>query len=202
MNSQPLYDDKRLLQQLQAGETMALEVVINKYQREVCYFATNLLKDEDVAEEIVDDGFLKIWNGRQEFASLKDLRSYLYVVIRNACLDYLKSPRNRRLDTIEEKANLVPSEENIEAQLIYSELLSAVYEEVCKLPFKQREVFLLSFFEGLSTQEIALKLGISTNAVFINKHEATKAIRLIFKEKNPFLYLLFVYHFSQTSIFS
>jgi len=202
MRASVIPDEIRLLQQLRDGNAVALKLLIDRYQREVCYFATNLLKDQDVAEEIVDDGFLKIWNSSGQFDSLNELKSFLYVVVRNACLDYLKSPRNRKMDVLDEDYAKVPSEENIEAQLIYSELLGAVYQEVCKLPEKQKQVFLLSFFEGLSTPEIAEKLGITANAVFINKHEATKTIRLIFKETNPFLYLLFVYYFTQSSTIS
>lgn len=179
-----------LLPDFQLGKTGALRRVVQLYQREIHYFAAKILRDRETAEEIVDDCFLKAWNARQRFRSLADIRTFLYVVARNACLDHIKSPRSRVPERFDELAYGVASNENLEAQLMYTELLSSVYQEVTKLPEKQRQVFQLSYFDGLSTQEIAERLGISQNAVFINKHEATKTIRRVFKGKDILFYLL------------
>jgi len=181
-----------LLPGFRLGDPEAVWRVLQRYSREIHYLAIQLLKDRETAEEIVDDCFLKAWNARHQFQSSADIKSFLYVVARNACLDHIKSPRNRVFESIDELADHVASDENIEAQVIYTELVSALYHEVRKLPKKQRQVFQLSYFDGLSTQEIAERMAISPNAVFINKHEATKAIRRVFQGKNVLLYSLFL----------
>ena len=196
MSTRSAHDDENLLQNLRAGSTLALEEIILKYQRELLYFALGLLKADAPAEEIVNDAFLKVWNQRNAFASLKELRAFLFVVVRNACLDYLKSPKNKTLDAVDEEKQALYSEEDIEARLVYTELLGAIHKEVLKLPEKQKQTFLLTFFEGLSTAEIAQRLAISHNAVFIHKHEALKSIRRIFKKQNSLFYVLFLYYFS------
>lgn len=179
-----------LLPHFQRGDLKALGCVVHLFQREIHYFATHIVKDRETAEEIVDDCFLKAWNIRTKFSSITDIKGFLFVTARNACLDYIKSPRNRISERIDAGAYPLASNENIEAQLIYTELLSAVYKEVTKLPDKQRQVFQFSYMDGLSTQEIAERMGISHNAVAINKHEATKAIRRLFKGKDILFYLL------------
>ncbi|PPL01780.1 RNA polymerase sigma factor [Parapedobacter indicus] len=183
-----------LLLGFRQGDLEALRGVVGRYSREIHYFAIKLLKDRETAEEIVDDCFLKAWNVRQRFQSSADIKAFLYVVARNACLDHIKSPRSRILERIDEHTDNVASNENIEAQLIYTELISTIYNEVKKLPKKQRQVFLLSYFDGLSTQEIAERMTISRNAVFINKHEAIKAIRRVFQGKDILLYILFLHY--------
>lgn len=162
------------------GDGGALKQLLRLYRKEIRYFVWRILKDGHTADEIVNDAFLKTWNARTNFKSLPEIRAYLYTVSRNDCLNFLKSPRSRRLDNIDDVGHLLHSEERIEAQMIYSELLNLVYERVNKLPEKQRRVFQLSFFEGLSTEEIAAQLGISPNAVFINKSIALKTIRRAF----------------------
>ena len=195
MSTPSVHDEVSLLQSLQTGNPHALEQLISLYQRELLYFTERLVQDGQVAEEIVNDGFLKIWNRRHGFASLPELRSFLFVVVRNASLDYLKSPKNKATGSVDEQTQLLPSDEDIEAQLVYTELLAAIHAEVQKLPNKQRQTFLLTFFEGLSSEEVAERLQISVNAVFINKHEALKTIRGIFKKQNSLFYLLFILYY-------
>ncbi|MDR2282665.1 MAG: sigma-70 family RNA polymerase sigma factor [Sphingobacterium sp.] len=182
--------DNDMLLRFQSGDAVGLEYFIKKHQREMLFFAKSILNNLEVAEEIVDDSFLKTWNQREKLNSASELKSYLYVVVRHACLDYLKSPKNRPSDKSINDELLILAPETIESHLIYTELLNAIYEEVCKLPEKQKQVFLLSYFDGLTTDEIMERLSISANAVFIHKHEATKAIRALFKKTNPFFYLL------------
>ena len=196
MSTRSAHDDKNLLQALRTGSTLALEEIILKHQRELLYFASHLVKNSAAIEEIVNDAFLKAWNQRNTFNALKELRSFLFVVVRNACLDYLKSPKNKVLDLVDEEKQGLLSEEDIEAHMVYSELLGAIHQEVLKLPEKQKQTFLLTFFEGLSTEEIAQRLNISHNAVFIHKHEALKNIRRIFKKQNSLFYLLFICYFT------
>lgn len=173
--------DATLLLGFRQGDAASLRQLLTRYRREIHYFTWSILKDRQTADEIVNDAFLKVWKVRAEFASLAQIRSYLYVVSKNECLNFLKSPRGRRLEHIDSVAHLLHSEESIETHMMHSELLSAVYDEVQKLPKKQRRVFQLAFFEGLSTEEIAAQLGISTNAVFLNKSQALKTIRRVFK---------------------
>lgn len=174
------------------GDGGALKQLLRIYRKEIRYFVWSILKDGQTADEIVNDAFLKIWNVRTQFSSLAEIRAYLYTVSRNDCLNFLKSPRSRRLDNIDDVGYLLSSDESIEARMIHSELLNLVYEEVNKLPKKQRRVFQLAFFEGLSTEEIAEQLGISHNAVFINKSVALKTIRGVFGGDIMLLYTAFL----------
>jgi len=191
LRKQQTNNEKELLTRFRKGEEAAFSSVVALYQREICFFSTRILKDREAAEEIVGDCFLKVWDARSQFNSLPDVRSYLYVAARNASLNFLKSPRNRQMASIEEVEAILMSDDSVETRIVYTELLAEVYREVARLPEKQRQVFNLTYFEGLSAQEIAERLGISANAVYFHKHEATKAIRLVFADRGPLFFLLF-----------
>lgn len=171
-----------LISAFQKGEVKALSHVIRRFERELVFFAIGIIKVRELAEEIVEDSFLKVWNRKESFQHENQIKSFLYTTVKNACLDFIKSPKNKSFEDISSITELIPSEDNLEANLIYSELLGLLYAEVNKLPEKQRKVFYMSYIEGLSTDEISNELGISYNAVFLNKFEATKTLKKIFGE--------------------
>lgn len=188
--STPIPDDEALLA-FRLGEEKSLEFIIRRFQTELVFFANNILQQLEVAEEIVDDSFLKVWQRRTDFDALPALKSFLYKSVKNACLDYLKSPKNRRHQDIMNIDFEFPSPDDMEAKMIYAELLGLIYREAEQLPLKQKQVFLMSYIEGLSTAEIAGKLAISANAVSINKHEATKTMRKLL-DSMAWILLLFL----------
>ncbi|MBL1409186.1 RNA polymerase sigma factor [Sphingobacterium faecale] len=187
-----LNNDKDILYDFRNGKSQALERFIKRHQREMTYFAQTIIGNLEYSEEIIDDCFLKLWNRRKDLPIDVNLKSYLFVMVKNACLDFLRSPKRRQFERIDELTIQIPSADRIENNMIYAELLSHIYKEVNKLPPKQRLVFTLSYFEGLNTKEISEKLKISTNAVFIHKHEATKTIRSLFKGKKDILTLFII----------
>lgn len=173
------YNDEEAISLFRQGEEKSLVYIVRRFQKELLFFANNMIQKEEVAEEIVDDSFLKVWQRHSDFNALPALKSFLYIAVKNACLDYLKSPKNKPLENITDLDRELPSPDSVDANMIYSELLGLIFREVEQLPEKQKQVFLMSYIEGLTTEEIAERLAISTNAVFINKHEATKAMRKV-----------------------
>lgn len=184
------YTDEEAINLFRLGEEKSLGYIVKRFQKELLFFANNMVQKEEVAEEIVDDSFLKVWQRHADFNALPALKSFLYIAVKNACLDYLKSPKNQPLENISDLERELPSPDSVEARMIYSELLGLIFREVEQLPEKQKQVFLMSYIEGLTTEEIAERLAISTNAVFINKHEATKAMRKVLGASSWMLLLI------------
>lgn len=174
------------------GDDEAFAQIVARYNRPLRYFAWTMVKSREAAEEIANDSFFKLWQSRSNFDTLEAIKSFLYVVTRNACLNYVKSPRNRLRGDMAEAELLLSNEQNVETRLIETELLDSVYREVQKLPAKQREVFRLLFIEGLNVEETAQELDITANAVYLNKSLAIKSLQQAFRHYDVTLYLLFL----------
>ncbi|MFC7522675.1 RNA polymerase sigma factor [Parapedobacter sp. GCM10030251] len=181
-----------LLNDFLQGDTDAFTQIVKMHNRALRYFSWTMVKDREAAEEIANDSFFKLWQSRGNFDSMAAIRSFLYVVTRNACLNYVQSPRHRQRAGMVEAEQLLSSDPDVESRLIELELLDAIYREIEKLPQKQRDVFRLVFFEGLTVQEISEKLGITANAVYLNKSLAVKSLQHAFKGYDVMLYLAFL----------
>jgi RNA polymerase sigma factor, sigma-70 family len=181
-----------LLNDFLQGDTDAFTQIVKMHNRALRYFSWTMVKDREAAEEIANDSFFKLWQSRGNFDSMAAIRSFLYVVTRNACLNYVQSPRHRQRAGMVEAEQLLSSDPDVESRLIELELLDAIYREIEKLPQKQRDVFRLAFFEGLTVQEISEKLGITANAVYLNKSLAIKSLQHAFKGYDVMLYLAFL----------
>lgn len=181
-----------LLREFLNGDVAAFTQIVKMYNRPLRYFAWTMVKDREAAEELANDAFFKLWQSRDQFDTLAAIKSFLYVVTRNACLNHVRSPRYRRQESMEEVEQLLSSEPDVESRLIELELLDTIYREIEKLPGKQREVFRLTFLEGLNVEEISEKLGITANAVYLNKSLAIKSLQQVFKGYDILLYLVFL----------
>ena len=133
-------------------------------------FALKSLRDEDQAKDIVQDTFFKLWTTPHKFSATTDLRFYLYRSVQNQCLNYIRNKKveDRYRDRVE----------------VVSEDLQQAIDE---LPEKYRKVINLSL-EGLSDKEVALRLGISIDAVKQQKKRGKEQLKE--KLNHPFLFLL------------
>ena len=127
-------------------------------------YAMRLTDDADVAEDLVQDSFIKAWNAIDCGDDIGSLKSYLYRVVRNECISYLRRQKGN-IDIAD-----IPdiSDEAVDT----SERDARLWRAIDSLPDKCREVFLLSKRDGFSNDEIAEELGISVKTV---KNQMTKA---------------------------
>jgi len=174
---------------LRKGQESGLRQFIQLYGRSLRFFAFTLVRRKEVAEEIVSDVFFKLWNGRENFPTPNNVKAFLYISTRNACYDYLKSPKNRIQYNPEILEELAYSQKDFLSQIIQIELVDLIHKEINNLPQQQASVVRMSYLEGLSTEEISEKLGISANAIFLARSRALAKLRNIFKNKQTAWYL-------------
>src|SRR5690554_1053807 len=79
----------------QRGEASAFKQLFESFSRQMLYVIQNIVKDTQVADEILSDGFLKLWEARDQFHTINNVKAYLYVVIRNASLNHVQAARQR-----------------------------------------------------------------------------------------------------------
>lgn len=170
-------------------DAQQLDALFKQYHRSLLYFAKSMVRDQETAEELVADSFVKLWQRRETFENTDKVKAFLYIATKNACLNHLNSAHARQAFDGEALDVLQSVDPDSYAQLVRAELMQQIYDEVMKLPEKQREVFRLTFFEDLDTDEIGERLGMTPTAIFANRSRAVEALRKIFKDKKLYLCL-------------
>lgn len=185
-------DNRELLSLISSGDNTAFEHLYRSYYPRLRGYTLRFVKNEEIADDIVQECFLKFWEKRQSLTSIS-LTSLLFAMIRNACLNYLKHlyiEDNYRLDYLaniagEERLYQIDFSYHTDNPLLYKELQSQIKYVIDKLPSRCREVFLMSRFQGLKNREIAEQLQISTTAVEKHLSKALKAFTKHFQENYP-----------------
>jgi len=179
-----LESEQEILHQLKIGDEKAYRYVFDKHYGLLCSIASEFLKDDFLAETIVGDIILYLWEKRESINIQTSLRSYLVRAVRNKCINYLHLQyviKETHLPTNDELFNLdgsfVVSDNYPLAILLEKELELKIEDAICSLPEECRIVFQMSRFENLSYDEIASKLGISTNTVKYHVKNALSKLR-------------------------
>ena len=175
---------------LKAGDESALRTIFERHNRKMLHFAKSIVKYQEVAEEIVAESMVKLWQQRETFETSDNVNAFLYVVIRNLGVNYIKSSYASQQFDYDIDDTLESMDSDIYVKIVRAELLQSIYNEVDKLPEKQREVFRLTYFEDMSTDEICEKLGMSSSAVFTNRSRAVENLRLVFKSRDTLMILM------------
>lgn len=148
------------------NDQQAFKQLFRHYYTGLFQFAASIVKVKEVAEEIVEDVFVKIWNKRSTISNISNLRVYLYVSVKNHCLNYVTRQGDagimdlNQLDVI--CRELVPNPEDL---MVASELLQLINKAIHELPPRCRIVYKLVKEDGLTYKEVAEVLNISPRTV-------------------------------------
>ena len=152
-------------------EIAVFQDIYKKYYAELCRYALKFVFTPEDAEEIVQSAIVKIWERKDTLNAIANLRQYLFRMVHNDCLNYLKHLQTK--ENYKNKAELALKLIEVETSdsLTIKELENDIDDAISSLPEKCREVFVLRRMEDLSLKEIATKLDISpkTVEVFITK---------------------------------
>jgi RNA polymerase sigma-70 factor (ECF subfamily) len=166
-----------------------------EYRVRTMYFAYRLTHNLPEAEDIVAACFEKLWLRKDRFKTSADLAAFLYIMVRNAAYDYLKLISHQKSNIDPESAEAYHQQSFEEAphfEIIRTEILHEIFEEINNLSPQVQSVAKLSLIKGLSAKEVAETLGMAEQTVKNNKSIAVKTLRtqLIIKRIFPFLVLL------------
>jgi RNA polymerase sigma-70 factor, ECF subfamily len=154
--------DPELARRLKQREPEAMAALYDRYGRIAYSLILRIVRDAALAEDLVQETFLRVWNRAQAFDSERGaLGPWLLAVARNRAIDYLRSTDGRMARSAYE---LVEMENpalfaNLESQMITSDQARHIREALAKLNARQRNVIELAYFEGLSQTEMAEKMG-------------------------------------------
>jgi RNA polymerase sigma-70 factor (family 1) len=170
--------EKEWVRGLLAGEETTFRSIYDAYQRPVFSFAFYLTKSKDVAEEVVQEVFIRLWERRANLDTETFLLAYLKKMTQNLIIDLFRKANRDKSFQARIYANMKEADDQT-ANLVLEKELSAVYQQALdNLPPQQRIVFTLSRDENLSYQEIADQLSLSRNTVRNHMTQAIKSVRL------------------------
>lgn len=182
-----------ILKQLSTGNQLAFRQLYDLYSQVTYQQAFHITKTEKLAEEIVQDTFLKLWDNREKIDVESNIQTYLYVICRNLCFNALKTIKR-------ERALFTPLASEFDYDHYQTDDLQAAkdfnntLEQLLKtLPARQQQVFRLSRLEGLSHAEISEQLGISTNTVKNHMVQAMKKMKELFDQNNETLFFSYFF---------
>ncbi len=184
-------NDAFLVKSLKEGREDAYLFLLNHYDRKLYAYALSLIDDHAIAQDILQNVFLKIWQNRKKLNIHSSLHSYLYKSVYYEFVNQYRAKQN--LSVLEKKytESLNRVVENIEDTNIEN-VIALVSKETSKLPPKCKEIFILSKKEGLSNNEISEYLGLSIKTVEGQITKAFKILRANLSEKvKPLLFLVF-----------
>ncbi|MDF2188500.1 sigma-70 family RNA polymerase sigma factor [Paraflavitalea sp. CAU 1676] len=187
-------DDKLLLDDLREGEEQAVRHLFHLYYPSLRYFAIDIVKDTQEAEDIAIRAFHKYLESRSQFESLPAIRSFFYTTVKNAGIDYLRKQHThqRYLQDVKEQA-YETADEQAEQSMLEAKVLQLIYEEVERLPIQCSTVFKAYFFEGKDTASIAAALNLSSQTVLNHKARAVQHLRAFVKKNGIFPVALFAF---------
>ena len=129
-------------------------------------FAKGYLIEITLAEDIVEDVMLKLWSNRQTISAIKNLRFYLFVATKNACINYLIKKKKINSISIDDlEIEICGAITNAEENIISQENVAIINNEINKLPKKCQAIFLLVKEEKLKYREVAELLNLSVKTI-------------------------------------
>lgn len=165
----------------------SLENIFHANYSLLCNYATAIIKDDHMAEDLVQSVFIQLWEN-QKILSLENPAPYLLRCVKYKSIDYLRN-RKRKLEVFSKELPEMGIQEN--TQISEEDIEPLLYYFAAKLPPKTRKVFLMSRQERMSYKEIAEELGVSVKTVENQMGTALKKMRTLLKEHHYFSYLLF-----------
>jgi RNA polymerase sigma-70 factor (ECF subfamily) len=187
LESVPLdcYDDAELIELFQNGDTAAFDTLFTRYQKRTYRLVQRFVSNPEDASDLTQDAFIRAYQGLGDFKSQCQFYSWLYRITVNLCIDFLrkKSRSEVLLYDFDESGELPmaniadPRSESPAKAVENKELRAHIRRAVRRLPPKQRQIFILRHWNGLSLKDIAAVVGRSDGTVKAHLLHAHRNLR-------------------------
>lgn len=190
MNSNVSKEEVFILKRMIEGDENAFKYFFDTYYDDLCNFVNCYIRDEALAEDIVQGIFIDLWERKDALQSDCSVKSYLYTASKNKSLNSIRNEKNKdRIHGLLFNQNEVFSQEKADSFLEFEELKEVVSAAVDGLPRQCKMIYQLSRNEGLTNKEIAERLDITVKTV---ENQMTIAIRKIKEFMHPYYEQIFI----------
>lgn len=172
--------EKDLLSRLQSGDEFAFEQLYRTYSLQIFKRLLRLVKQEEIAQELLQDVFLRIWEKRASIDPDKLFRPFLYRIAQNLVTDlFRRAAYDRKL--LDHLVNATTELYNpIEDSTNLTDGAAILQQAIDSLPPQRRKIYTLCKLEGKSYEEVSLLLGISTSTISDHIVKGTKSLKIYF----------------------
>ncbi len=179
-------NDEHLMHLLCRGTDEALAELVRRYQNDVFRFSLYYVKNVEVAKEMAQETFLRIYSARDRFDTERSFKPWMLCITRNLCLNELKRKKTVLMETLEEYASEAREDSgeilrwdatDASEALMADERRGALLEALNKLSRDAREMVMLRYFELLSAREIAEIMDSTEGAVRTRIHRTLRQLR-------------------------
>lgn len=170
-------EDKELVILLKSGSKQAFDVIYRRHHAVLYLFARRLIKDDDTAADLVQEVFVKLWEHSSILPFDINIKSYLYSMIRNRVLNYIRNNRSRMMNNYKIVQDMTLDCEDEILNLMEDKDMTHRFDKaVQSLPSQQRRVILLKL-KGKTSKEIARMMELSLNTVNAHYRLGLKALK-------------------------
>lgn len=178
--------DEQLVKEVNQGNRNAFEVIVKKYYQKILNFIFHFLGDKELAQDLSQECFIKLFQNMESFRGESRLDTYIYSIAKNLCFQYHRKTKVEKSFGLDSDLNEIKNEgkevlsdtaSNPLEAIINKETLSLVLKSIRSLPLEQRVVFILSERQNLSYAEIAKILKCPVGTVASRKWQAVKSLK-------------------------
>jgi RNA polymerase sigma-70 factor (ECF subfamily) len=187
----PLPDESELLAQIAGGDQHAFSLLFKHYHGYVYSFGKKIIRSNELATEIVQDIFLKIWLNRKKLTTIENFGAYLNRLVRNHCFNVLRQLAQETKSNVVLRLNKTDMDHSTTQHLEYRETVNLLNEAIETLTPQQKMAYRLCHQEGLKYEDAAVKMNISSQTVHSYMKDALRKIREHFR-KHAVEYSLFI----------
>lgn len=185
-------DEIKWVKALRSGNQQALEWLFQKYHHALYYHALDFLKSPAMAEDVVQEIFVKLWENRKQIKPELSFKAYLFCIAKNHIINQLKRT-SREIKAFKEISYRTSSGHNmVEEEIIFAETEILARKALDELPPKRKKVFIMHRLEGKRYGEIATLMNISKNTVRDHVVKADKTIKEYFAYQTDISISLFL----------
>ena len=170
-------NEKELLGQIARGDQRAFAIIFTHYSKIIYPFALKLTRSDDLAEEILQEVFLKIWINRGNLVKVENFGAYLNRITRNHSYNVMRRIAHEALISSEISKQMTEEVNNTENDIIYRDLQQTLNNAINHLTPQQKLIYTLCYHDGLKYNEVARRLNISSSTVHTHMKLALKLIR-------------------------
>jgi RNA polymerase sigma-70 factor (ECF subfamily) len=170
-----IMDDHFIKERLKSQDKSVFDSIFSYYYSGLCAFSYQFVQNRDVAEDLVQEFFVRFWTDCPSIEITGSLKSYFFTSVKNKSLDYLKHLQVRS----KHKENYLSEQEVFSEFMEYAEteLMDLIELELKKLQPRCQEIFRMSRFKGISNKEIAESLNLSQRTVELQISNALKVLK-------------------------
>lgn len=189
-----MQNEQSLLKAIAEGDVNAFSELFYAHHQQLGLYAFTVIRDQEIAEEIVQDVFLKVWEGREKLAAVANIKAYLFTITKNETLNAIRKLANERKRRLVFENDFLKSDPILTTDIAeeVNEVDQVLEHAVSSLPPQQQKVFLLRQ-QGLKHAQIALEMSISLHSAKKYQQLAMQSIEKFLRAKAGIIILFFIF---------